>query len=125
MLSSRSFMTSVVVGKDIVPRIGMNQLETLRLQLMEEINNSRQSKVDTFTGLSLLTLIFLLVENNWTKFLLLQRQAFYEPTVVLSGLPVLGLVCEPVHPPAPLPTREDHPHSEAAGVSLVPSSLGR
>ena len=75
MLSSRSFMTSVVVGKDIVPRIGMNQLETLRLQLMEEINNSRQSKVDTFTGLSLLTLIFLLVENNWTKFLLLQRQA--------------------------------------------------
>ena len=45
MLSSRSFMTSVVVGKDIVPRIGLNQLETLRLQLMEEIKNSKQSKV--------------------------------------------------------------------------------
>ena len=45
MLASRSFMTSVVVGKDIVPRIGLNQLETLRLQLMEEIKNSKQSKV--------------------------------------------------------------------------------
>jgi hypothetical protein len=45
MLASISFMTSVVVGKDIVPRIGLNQLETLRLQLMEEIKNSKQSKV--------------------------------------------------------------------------------
>ena len=45
MMASRSFMTSVVVGKDIVPRIGLNQLETLRLQLMEEIKNSKQSKV--------------------------------------------------------------------------------
>ena len=31
MLASREFMTSVVVGKDVVPRIGMHQLETLRL----------------------------------------------------------------------------------------------
>ena len=30
MLASRDFMTSVVVGKDVVPRIGMHQLETLR-----------------------------------------------------------------------------------------------
>ena len=45
MMASRSFMTSVVVGKDSVPRIGLNQLETLRLQLMEEIKNSKQSKV--------------------------------------------------------------------------------
>ena len=106
MLSSRSFMTSVVVGKDIVPRIGMNQLETLRLQLMEEIKKSRQSKVDNFTWFTLLTLIFLLVENSWTKFLLLQRQAIYGPTVVLSDLPVLGLVCEPVQCPPTSPSTQ-------------------
>ena len=30
MIASKEFMTSVVVGKDVVPRIGMHQLETLR-----------------------------------------------------------------------------------------------
>ena len=30
MLSSKSFMTSVVVGKDVVPRLGLHQMETLR-----------------------------------------------------------------------------------------------
>ena len=45
MVASRSFMVSVVVGKDIVPRLGMHQLEKLRLQLMAEIRNSNQSKV--------------------------------------------------------------------------------
>ena len=49
MLASRSFITSVVVGKDIVPSIGLNQLETLRLQLMDEIKNSKQSKVKQFS----------------------------------------------------------------------------
>jgi len=44
MVASRSFMVSVVVGKDIVPRLGMHQLEKLRLQLMAEIRNSNQSK---------------------------------------------------------------------------------
>ena len=34
MLASREFMTSVVVGKDVVPRIGMHQAETLRLLVM-------------------------------------------------------------------------------------------
>ena len=34
MLASRDFMTSVVVGKDAVPRIGMHQAETLRLLVM-------------------------------------------------------------------------------------------
>ena len=48
MLSSRSFMVSVVVGKDIVPRLGMHQLETLRLQLMAEIKNSQKSKVNHY-----------------------------------------------------------------------------
>ena len=53
MLASQSFMTSVVVGKDIVPRIGLNQLETLRLQLMGEIKNSKQSKVKQFRSFRL------------------------------------------------------------------------
>ena len=30
MLESKSFMTSVVVGKDVVPRLGLHQMETLR-----------------------------------------------------------------------------------------------
>ena len=33
-MASRDFMTSVVVGKDAVPRIGMHQAETLRLLVM-------------------------------------------------------------------------------------------
>ena len=37
MLASRDFMTSVVVGKDAVPRIGMHQAETLRLFVMIEL----------------------------------------------------------------------------------------
>ena len=45
MKVSSSYLTSVVVGKDIVPRIGLAQLETLRLQLMEEIRQSNRSKV--------------------------------------------------------------------------------
>jgi len=44
MLASRDFMTSVVVGKDVVPRIGMHQLETLRHDLMETIKKSEESK---------------------------------------------------------------------------------
>ena len=45
MMASRSFMTSVVVGKDIVPRIGLNQLEILRQDIMTTIKKSRFSKV--------------------------------------------------------------------------------
>ena len=37
MLASRDFMTSVVVGKDAVPRIGMHQAETLRFLVMRII----------------------------------------------------------------------------------------
>ena len=48
MFASRSFMTSVVVGKDIVPRIGMHQLETLRHDLMATIKKSQHSKVTKF-----------------------------------------------------------------------------
>ena len=73
MLASQSFMTSVVVGKDIVPRIGLNQLETLRLQLMEEIKNSKQSKVKQFSFRLEHVFLFLTVEDHCTQFLLLQQ----------------------------------------------------
>ena len=45
MIASRSFMTSVVVGKDIVPRIGLNQMEVLRQDIMATIKKSPFSKV--------------------------------------------------------------------------------
>ena len=45
MLASQSFITSVVVGKDIVPRIGLHQLEMLRHQLVETLHGSRTAKV--------------------------------------------------------------------------------
>ena len=53
MMASRSFMTSVVVGKDIVPRIGLNQLEILRQDIMATIKKSPFSKV----GLSKLKMV--------------------------------------------------------------------
>lgn len=37
-------MTSVVVGKDVVPRLGLHQLETLRSSLMTAINKSTDPK---------------------------------------------------------------------------------
>ena len=48
MLASQSFITSVVVGKDIVPRIGLHQLEMLRHQLVETLHNSKTPKVQLF-----------------------------------------------------------------------------
>ena len=45
MEASQSFMTSVVVGKDIVPRIGLHQLEMLRHQLTQTLHQSQQAKV--------------------------------------------------------------------------------
>ena len=45
MLASQSFITSVVVGKDIVPRIGLHQLEMLRHQLVETLHKSNTAKV--------------------------------------------------------------------------------
>ena len=42
---TKEFITSVVVGKDVVPRIGLHQLEQLRSDLMDVIKHSKQSKV--------------------------------------------------------------------------------
>ena len=42
---TKDFITSVVVGKDVVPRIGLHQLEQLRSDLMDVIKHNKQSKV--------------------------------------------------------------------------------
>lgn len=41
---TKEFVTSVVVGKDVVPRLGLHQLETLRSSLMTAINKSTDPK---------------------------------------------------------------------------------
>lgn len=42
---TKQFVTSVVVGKDVVPRLGLHQLETLRTSLMTAIKKSTNPKV--------------------------------------------------------------------------------
>ena len=42
---TKSFITSVVVGKDVVPRIGLHQLESMRQDLINVIKKSTQPKV--------------------------------------------------------------------------------
>ena len=42
---SRDFVTSVVLGKDVVPRIGLHQLESLRHDLVQAIQQSQEPKV--------------------------------------------------------------------------------
>lgn len=42
---SKSFITSVVLGKDVVPRIGLHQMETLRADLINAIKRSVDPKV--------------------------------------------------------------------------------
>ena len=59
MLASQSFITSVVVGKDIVPRIGLHQLEMLRHQLVETLHGSNTAKVSWWAGESLVKMILL------------------------------------------------------------------
>lgn len=46
---SKSFITSVVVGKDVVPRIGLHQMETLRADLINAIKRSIDPKWKTIT----------------------------------------------------------------------------
>lgn len=42
---TKEFVTSVVVGKDVVPRLGLHQLETLRASLVTTIKKSTDPKV--------------------------------------------------------------------------------
>ncbi|XP_046382989.1 diacylglycerol lipase-alpha-like isoform X2 [Ischnura elegans] len=47
---TKEFITSVVVGKDVVPRIGLHQLESLRTDLIKAIQQSKEPKWKTITG---------------------------------------------------------------------------
>ena len=42
---TKSFITSVVLGKDVVPRIGLYQMESLRADLINAIKRSKDPKV--------------------------------------------------------------------------------
>lgn len=42
---TQEFITSVVVGKDVVPRIGLRQMESLRADLINAIKRSVDPKV--------------------------------------------------------------------------------
>lgn len=44
---SKEFITSVVVGKDVVPRIGLHQMEALRADLINAIQQSIDPKWKT------------------------------------------------------------------------------
>ncbi|XP_063219967.1 diacylglycerol lipase-alpha isoform X2 [Bacillus rossius redtenbacheri] len=44
---TKSFITSVVLGKDVVPRIGLHQLESLRADLINTIKRSKDPKWKT------------------------------------------------------------------------------
>jgi sn1-specific diacylglycerol lipase len=44
---SKSFITSIVVGKDVVPRIGLHQMESLRADLINAIQRSVDPKWKT------------------------------------------------------------------------------
>ncbi|KAJ8917361.1 hypothetical protein NQ315_002383 [Exocentrus adspersus] len=46
---TKEFTVSVVVGKDVVPRIGLHQMETLRTDLINAIKRSVDSKWKTIT----------------------------------------------------------------------------
>ncbi|XP_012940156.1 diacylglycerol lipase-alpha [Aplysia californica] len=41
---TKSFITSVVVGKDCVPRVGLPQLEVLRTDILNQIKNTSEAK---------------------------------------------------------------------------------
>ncbi|XP_064082451.1 diacylglycerol lipase-alpha-like [Macrobrachium nipponense] len=47
---TRAFITSVVVGKDVVPRIGLNQMEAMRADLINAIQRSRDPKWKIITS---------------------------------------------------------------------------
>ena len=51
MQETKSFITTIIVGKDMVPRLGMYQLEKLRSDVLEVLENSRMSKVNYFLAL--------------------------------------------------------------------------
>ncbi len=48
--ATRPFVTTVVVGKDVVPRLGLAQMETLRAQILHLLKTSKDTKVGHESG---------------------------------------------------------------------------
>lgn len=66
---TKSFTISVVIGKDVVPRIGLHQLEALRSDLINAIKRSVDPKVNILTNLMLQNnspFLFLLIVENYS-----------------------------------------------------------
>lgn len=70
---TQEFITSVVVGKDVVPRIGLRQMESLRADLINAIKRSVDPKVSRnlqcqlfvfFIYMLVYYFLFNLVEDN-------------------------------------------------------------
>ena len=57
---SKSFVTSVVLGKDVVPRIGLHQLEALRHDLIYAVHKSTDPKASRKIFVNFLGLFHLL-----------------------------------------------------------------
>ena len=80
---TKKFVTSVIVGKDVVPRIGLSQMEALRADLLNAIKKSRKPKVGFYrytTGFSsfflLLRLLFRLSLLHLSLYSCLALMAF-------------------------------------------------
>lgn len=42
---TKSFITSVILGKDMIPRLGMYQMEKLQFDILDALKNTQKSKV--------------------------------------------------------------------------------
>ena len=121
MLASRAFMTSVIVGKDLVPRIGLNQLEILRQDIMSMINKSSHSKVSCRLKLSSVNIHDVAVEDYCRELALLFNHRgswgitcpkFFLPFCgILQPLSPLGELNQRLHTRATVPARQDYSHS--------------
>lgn len=81
---TKTFTISVVLGKDVVPRLGLNQMEALRADLINAIKRSVDPKVIFYFEVYVIILIQILVEDYfvWRDVLLLfDRTDFGNRTV--------------------------------------------
>ncbi|KAF6032247.1 hypothetical protein EB796_009466 [Bugula neritina] len=77
MNESREFTTSIVVGKDIIPRLGLPQLEYFRSDILSLLENSSTPKWRIFT--STLPLLGRCLEYQNTADLPISRSQNYSP----------------------------------------------
>lgn len=67
---TKSFTISVVMGKDVVPRIGLHQMEALRADLINAIKRSVDPKVENDLFLLLVWVVYkimlvFITHNMW------------------------------------------------------------